>query len=129
MKIFWHLKLCRSLRFYQKTLSVYFFMDNKLFFFFHHTTCETTCDTLTSSAANQGDNTVSVAQCGTASTLSVYFFMDNKLYIHIYIEREKEGQRQRQREKKRGVARGVMLIIVRNGRSDQSSNPRRGYLH
>ena len=26
------------------------------FFFFHHTTCESTCDTLTSSATNQGDN-------------------------------------------------------------------------
>ena len=37
------------------------------FFFFHHTTCESTCDTLTSSAANQGDNTVSVAQGGTAT--------------------------------------------------------------
>ena len=36
-------------------------------FFFHHTTCESTCDTLTSSAANQGDNTVSVAQGGTAT--------------------------------------------------------------
>ena len=34
------------------------------FFFFHHTTCESTCDTLASSAANQGDNTVSVAQGG-----------------------------------------------------------------
>ena len=31
-------------------------------FFFHHTTCESTCDTLASSATNQGDNTVSVAQ-------------------------------------------------------------------
>ena len=38
-----------------------------LYFFFHHTTCEGTCDTLASSAANQGDNTVSVAQGGTAS--------------------------------------------------------------
>ena len=36
-------------------------------FFFHHTTCESTCDTLTSSAANQGDNTVLVAQGGTAT--------------------------------------------------------------
>ena len=34
---------------------------------FHHTTCESTCDTLASSAANQGDNTVSVAQGGTAT--------------------------------------------------------------
>ena len=29
--------------------------------------CESTCDTQTSSAANQGDNTVSVAQGGTAT--------------------------------------------------------------
>ena len=36
-------------------------------FFFHHTTCESTCDTLASSVANQGDNTVSVAQGGTAT--------------------------------------------------------------
>ena len=36
-------------------------------FFFHHTTCEITCDTLTSPAANQGDNTVSVTQGGTAT--------------------------------------------------------------
>ena len=34
--------------------------------FFHHT-CESTCDTLFSSAANQGDNTFSVAQGGTAT--------------------------------------------------------------
>ena len=31
---------------------------------FHHTTCESMCNTLTSSAANKGDNTVSVAQGG-----------------------------------------------------------------
>ena len=37
------------------------------FFFFHHTTCESTCNTQASSAANQGDNTVSVAQGGTAT--------------------------------------------------------------
>ena len=36
-------------------------------YFFHHTTCGSTCDTLASSAANQGDNTVSVAQGGTAT--------------------------------------------------------------
>ena len=36
-------------------------------YFFHHTTCESPCDTLASSAANQGDNTVSVAQGGTAT--------------------------------------------------------------
>ena len=46
------------------TYSISFFF---FFFFFYHTTCESTCDTLTSSAANQGDNTVSVAQGGTAT--------------------------------------------------------------
>ena len=40
---------------------------DEIWFFFHHTTCESTCDTLVSSAANQGDNTVSVAQGGTAT--------------------------------------------------------------
>ena len=35
--------------------------------FFHHTTCESTCYILASSAANQSDNTVSVAQAGTAT--------------------------------------------------------------
>ena len=34
---------------------------------FHHTTCKSTCDTLASSATNQGDNTVLVAQGGTAT--------------------------------------------------------------
>ena len=38
-----------------------------IYIYFHHTTCESTCDTLSSSAANQGDNTVSVAQGGTAT--------------------------------------------------------------
>ena len=38
-----------------------------IYFFFHHTMCEITCDTLLSSAANQGDNTVSVAQGSTAT--------------------------------------------------------------
>ena len=36
-------------------------------YIFHHTTCESTCDTLASSAANQGDNTVSIAHGGTAT--------------------------------------------------------------
>ena len=39
-------------------------------FFFHHTTCESTCDTLSSSAANQGDISIH---------LSIY------IYIYIYI--------------------------------------------
>ena len=29
-----------------------------IYIYIHHTTCESKCDTLTSSAANQGDNTV-----------------------------------------------------------------------
>ena len=40
---------------------------NPIYIFFFHHTCESTCDTLASSAANQGDNTVSVAQGGTAT--------------------------------------------------------------
>ena len=42
-------------------------ISRRIQFFFHHTTCESTCDTLSSSTANQGDNTVSVAQGGTAT--------------------------------------------------------------
>ena len=37
-----------------------------LIFFFHHTTCESMCDTLTKSAANQGDNIVLVAPVAVA---------------------------------------------------------------
>ena len=43
-------------------------------FFFHHTTCESTCDTLASSAANQGDNTVLVAQGSTVTPGAVYVY-------------------------------------------------------
>ena len=45
---------------YVDTWSVYIY-------FFHHTTCESTCDTLSSSAANKVDNTVSIAQGGIAT--------------------------------------------------------------
>ena len=51
-------------------------------FFFHHTTCGSTCDTLASSAAIQGDNTVSVAQGGTAYLIIIIIIM---IYIYIYI--------------------------------------------
>ena len=56
--------LCRfnNLIYYQPLDYIFFF------FFFHHTTCESTRDSLTSSAVNQGDNTVSVAQGGTSTT-------------------------------------------------------------
>ena len=47
--------------------TVGYLMPKPSSFFFHHTTCESTCDTLSSSAANQGDNTISVAQGGTAT--------------------------------------------------------------
>ena len=53
------------------------------FIFFHHTTWESTCDTLASSAANQGDNTVSVAQ----GDRNIYIYMIiyfNHIYIYIY---------------------------------------------
>ena len=54
-----------------KTTTIYDRKQQKLLLlfcliFFHHTTCQSTCDTLSSSATNQGDNTVSVAQGGTA---------------------------------------------------------------
>ena len=50
-------------------------------FFFHHTTCESTCDTLASSAANQGDNTVTVAQGGTATPGATDFQPETKTLI------------------------------------------------
>ena len=60
---------------------------------FHHTTCESKCDTLPSSAANHGDNTVSVAQSGTATpgaTKQLFppdrvFKRNIYIYIYIYI--------------------------------------------
>ena len=68
-------------------------------FFFHHKTCESTCDTLSSSAANQGDNTVSVAQGGTATPgatkqllppdrvfkRNIYLLFVIYIYIYIYM--------------------------------------------
>ena len=38
-----------------------------IYFFFFYTTCESMCDILASSAANQGDNAVLVAQGSTAT--------------------------------------------------------------
>ena len=56
------------------------------FFFFHHTTCESMCDTLTSSAANQGNNTVSVAQGGTATPGATNQLLPlEHTHVHIYI--------------------------------------------
>ena len=54
------------------------FNDPRIYIFFHHTTCESTCDTLVSSAANQGDYTVSVAQTGN-------LFNDPHIYIYICV--------------------------------------------
>ena len=56
--------------------------QNKPFFFFHHTTCESTCDTLTSSVANQGDNTVSVAQGANPDKPNPD---QTKPYIRVYV--------------------------------------------
>ena len=57
--------------------------------FFHHTTCESTCDTLSSSAANQGDNNVSVAQGGTTTPGAIKQLLPPdrvfKRNIYIYI--------------------------------------------
>ena len=50
-----------------------------IYTYIHHTTCESTCDNLSSSAANQGDNTVSVAQSGTGRKKTIY--------IYIYIKK------------------------------------------
>ena len=58
--------------------------------FFHHTTCESTCDTLSSSAANQGDNTVLVAQGGTATPGTIKQLLppdrvfNRNIYLYIH---------------------------------------------
>ena len=64
--------------------------------YFHHTACESTCDTLSSSAANQGDNTVSVAQGGTATpgatkqplpgSKSIYSFISIYKSVCVFVE-------------------------------------------
>ena len=51
--------------------------------------CESTCDTLSSSAANQGDNSVSVAQGGTTTPGATKQLLPpdrvfKKIYIYIY---------------------------------------------
>ena len=63
-------KLFERIKMNLETLNVLYVLKN---FFFHHTACESTCDTPTSSAANQGDNTVSVAQGGTATSTSLSY--------------------------------------------------------
>ena len=60
-----------------------------IYFLCHHTTGESTCDTLSSSAANLGDNTVSLAQGGTATTGATKQLLppervSKKIYIYIY---------------------------------------------
>ena len=59
------LKAFEFFRFFKKN-KIRYNSEDTTSFFFHHTTCESTCDTLASSAANQGDNTVSVAQDTTS---------------------------------------------------------------
>ena len=65
------------------------YTDTHTYIFFHHTTCESTCDTLSSSATNQGDNTVSVAQGGTATPGATKQFLPPdrvfKRNIYLYI--------------------------------------------
>ena len=72
--------------------------DCRLIFFFHHTTCESTCDTLPSSAANQGDNTILVAQGGTTIPGATKQLLPpdrvlKELYIYIYIRQINQLQR------------------------------------
>ena len=49
--------------------------------FFHHTTCESTRDTLPSSAANQSNNRVSVAQGGSACISFMLIFNSNRFLM------------------------------------------------
>ena len=68
-----------AVEFYGISTMIGYLMPNPFHtFFFHRTTCEITCDTLSSSAANQGDNTVSAAQGGTATPGAT-----KQLFIHI----------------------------------------------
>ena len=54
-------------------------------FFFHHAMCESICDTLASSATNQGDKTFSVAQYIYIYTyIHIYIYMYTYIYIYIY---------------------------------------------
>ena len=84
-RIFYKKKKIKSTRIYVKkknNLQKLKINDHKLFFF-HHTTRESTCDTLASSAANQGDNTVSVAQGGTETVLSPWLVADEARVSHV----------------------------------------------
>ena len=57
-------------------------------YIYYHITCESTCDTQSSSASNQGDNKVSVDQGGTATPCATKQLLppDSVLkYIYIYI--------------------------------------------
>ena len=58
-----------------------------IYIYFHHTTCENTCDTLPSSATNQSDITVSVAQGSIATPGATNQLLppDRVLNIYIYI--------------------------------------------
>ena len=54
--------------------------------FFHHTTWESTCDTLLSSATNHDDNTVSVAQGVTVTPRATKQLLPpDRLFKYIYI--------------------------------------------
>ena len=54
---------------------------------FHHTTCESTCDTLASSAANQGDNTVMLSPWLAADEARVSHVLSHVVWWKIYIYR------------------------------------------
>ena len=67
-------------------------------FFFYHTTCESTCNTLPSSAANQADNTVLVAQGCTATSgttkqlLPLDRVFKRNIYIYIYMPNQLKAE-------------------------------------
>ena len=68
------------------------FFFTLLIYFFHHTTCESKYNTLASSAANQGDNTVSVAQVinlrvpkdGLLNSFPEYYFWNNLIEYFFF---------------------------------------------
>ena len=68
------------------SLYIYIYIYIYTFMNFHHTTCESTCYTLSSSAANLGDNTVSVARY-----IYIYIYIYTYIYIYIYIYQQPDS--------------------------------------
>ena len=62
------------------------FICSTTYQYFHHTTRESTRDILSSSAANQGDNTVSIAQGGTATPGATKQLLPGQLKAEITLD-------------------------------------------